>query len=100
MSIEAAREAGVADCVVVVGDRPEADARARGRRRRRALRRAAAAARHRPRRRSARAKPQATPDFVLIMNGDVPLVLPETLAAPHGRRRHDDGAPDLALLTA
>lgn len=98
--IEAARAAGVDDCVVVVGAGAEADSV-----------RAAAGV-------GVRFAVQATMDgtggavaaardaagdaeFVLIMNGDVPLVLPETL-----RRLMaavdvaGDGSGPLALLTA
>ena len=97
--IEAAREAGVDDCVVVVGSGPEADA----------VREAAG-----PDVRFA-VQPQALgtgnavesardsagdADFLLIMNGDVPLVLPETLGRLMAAVERTDSAPDLALLTA
>ena len=97
--IEAAHEAGVDDCVIVVGSGPEADA----------VREAAG-----PNVRFAvQAQPLGTgnavesaraaagdADFVLIMNGDVPLVLPETLRRLMAAVERADSAPDLALLTA
>ena len=101
--IEAARAAGVEDCVVVVG--PDAAANA--------VRDAAGdrvrfAVQERPLGTgdavsSARGAAGAA-EFILIMNGDVPLVRPETLrrlmaaveAAPSGA----GPIPDVALLTA
>jgi len=96
--IDAAREAGVDDCIVVVG----ADATAA----------AVRAAAGNGVRFAVQAQPLGTgdavasareaageADHVLIMNGDVPLVLPATL-----RRLMDavtrQSAPDVALLTA
>jgi bifunctional UDP-N-acetylglucosamine pyrophosphorylase/glucosamine-1-phosphate N-acetyltransferase len=97
--IEAAREAGVADCVVVVGNGPEAAA----------VRDAAGD--------GVRFAVQPLPlgtgdavecareaagdaDFALIMNGDVPLVLPDTLRRLMAAVEQANSAPDLALLTA
>jgi bifunctional UDP-N-acetylglucosamine pyrophosphorylase / glucosamine-1-phosphate N-acetyltransferase len=96
--VEAAGEAGVADCIVVVGSGPEAAA----------VREAAGGGV----RFAVQPQPLGTGDavacareaagdaeFVLIMNGDVPLVLPATL-----RRLMDaverDGSQQAALLTA
>jgi bifunctional UDP-N-acetylglucosamine pyrophosphorylase/glucosamine-1-phosphate N-acetyltransferase len=101
--IEAARAAGVDDCVVVVGPNATADA----------VRTAAGDGV----RFAVQAQPLGTSDavasareaaadarYVLIMNGDVPLVLPATLRrlmAAVEQRPPDGGAtPDLALLTA
>ncbi len=97
--IEAAREAGVDDCIVVVGSGPEADA----------VREAAGSGV----RFAVQARPLGTgnavecareaagdADFVLIMNGDVPLVLPATLRRLMAAVDGGNDAPDLALLTA
>ena len=95
--VEAARGAGAAECVVVIGAGDEADA--------------VRAAAGEGVRFAVQAEPLGTghavgcaraaaggAEFVLIMNGDVPLVLPETLrrlmAAVEGT------AADLAVLTA
>jgi len=97
--VQAARDAGVDDCVVVVG--PDDDAGV--------VRDAAGDVRF-----TVQAEPLGTAhaveaardavgdaEYALIMSGDVPLVLPETL-----RRLMavvellDDGGPDLAVLTA
>lgn len=96
--VATARAAGVGDCVVVVGEGAAADAV-----------RAAAGAGVRF---AVQAEPRGTghavecardaagdATHVLIMNGDVPLVLPSTLRRLMAAIDGDD-APDLALLTA
>ena len=97
--IEVARAAGVADCVVVVGSGSEAAA----------VREAAGGGV----RFAVQPQPLGTghavecareaagdADFVLIMNGDVPLVLPETLRRLMAAVEHAGDGPGLALLTA
>lgn len=100
--IEAARDAGIDDCVVIVSGDASADAV-----------RAAAGSGVR-----FAVQPQplgtgdavlcarstiARADYVLIMNGDVPLVLPDTLRRLMSAVERGEGesiGPDLALLTA
>ncbi len=96
--VAAARAAGVDDCVIVVGEGAAAD-----------VVRAAAGAGARF---AVQAEPRGTghavecardaagnATHVLIMNGDVPLVLPSTLRRLMRAIASDD-APDFALLTA
>ena len=97
--IEVARAAGVADCVVVVGSGSEAAA----------VREAAGGGV----RFAVQPQPLGTghavecareaagdADFVLIMNGDVPLVLPATLRRLMAAVERAGDGPGLALLTA
>ena len=98
--IEAAREAGVDDCVVVVGNPPEADAvrEAAGDGVRFAVQTQALGTGH-----AVECAREAAGDaeFVLIMNGDVPLVLPATLRRLMAAVEDaGDASPDLAVLTA
>ena len=78
MSIEAARAAGVAECVVVVGSGPEAGAvrEAAGDGVRFAVQPQPLGTGHAV---ECAREAAGDADFVLIMNGDVPLVLPDTL---------------------
>ncbi len=97
--IEAARAAGVAECVVVVGNAPEADAvrEAAGDGVLFAVQPLALGTGHAV---ECAREAAGDADFVLILNGDVPLVLPETLRRLIAAVEHGDGAPDLALITA
>jgi bifunctional UDP-N-acetylglucosamine pyrophosphorylase/glucosamine-1-phosphate N-acetyltransferase len=96
--VAAARESGVGDCVVVVGDGDDAAAvrTAAGAGVRFAVQHQQLGTAHAV----AEARDAAgDAEFVLILNGDVPLVLPSTLIRLM-RTLEADGAPDLALLTA
>ncbi len=96
--VEAAREAGVVDCVVVVGEGPEATAvrEAAGDDVRFAVQPQPLGTGHAV---ECAREAAGGAHFVLIMNGDVPLVLPATL-----RRLMDaverEPAQQVALLTA
>ncbi|HEY8172428.1 MAG TPA: NTP transferase domain-containing protein, partial [Dehalococcoidia bacterium] len=97
--IAAARGAGVDDCVVVVSDGPEADAvrEAAGAGVRFAVQSEALGTGH-----AVACAREAAGDagYVLIMNGDVPLVLSQSLARLMSAVTAAVSAPDVALLTA
>jgi bifunctional UDP-N-acetylglucosamine pyrophosphorylase/glucosamine-1-phosphate N-acetyltransferase len=97
--IEAARAAGVDDCVVVVGNGAEAAAvrEAAGDGVRFAVQSEPLGTGHAV---ECAREAAGAAEFVLIMNGDVPLVLPETLRRLMAAVETANGAPDLALLTA
>jgi len=97
--IEAARAAGADDCVVVVGSGPEAAAvrEAAGDGVRFAVQPQALGTGHAV---ECAREAAGDADCVLIMNGDVPLVLPETLRRLMAAIERTDDTPDLALLTA
>ncbi len=97
--IEAARAAGVTECVVVVGSGPESATvrEAAGDGVRFAVQPQPLGTGHAV---ECAREAAGDADFVLIMNGDVPLVLPATLRRLMAAIEAADGAPDLALLTA
>jgi bifunctional UDP-N-acetylglucosamine pyrophosphorylase/glucosamine-1-phosphate N-acetyltransferase len=95
--IEAARSAGLARCVVVVGAGPEADhvRAAAGDGVTFAVQREQLGTAHAV---ECARDAVADAEYVLILNGDVPLVLPETLT--HLVEAVDRGGSNLAVLTA
>ena len=97
--IDCAREAGVADIVAVVpaGDSAGAIREACGENVRFAVQPEPRGTAHAV----ACARAEVDADNILIMNGDVPLVLPDTLRSLMAAIESADGAaPDLAVLTA